>query len=69
MKAQCVPVVQPYTPTAHAYRCTKNRTHGMFCLYHFARLQERLAKHGMRANRRLITEKQIASLSHEHADD
>jgi hypothetical protein len=35
----------------------------MFCLYHFARLQERLAKHGMRASHRAITEKQLAALS------
>jgi hypothetical protein len=55
MKDQCVAVVRPFTPTTHAYRCTKTRKHGMFCLHHFARFQQKLGEHGMRARRTAIS--------------
>ena len=51
MTDQCVAVVRPFTPTTHAYRCSKRQTQGMFCLYHFARFQERLGVHGLRMRR------------------
>jgi hypothetical protein len=61
MNDQCVAVVRPFTPTAHAYRCGKRRTQGMFCLHHFARFQNRLGESGLRMRRTKMTEEKLTS--------